>query len=317
MRQFGRFAWVVFLATGVAFGAFKPRSAEERAAALGDLTDVPAPFCHLLSSDRDFNLIPLPQPGDWLAAHSEPGQSFAAFDAARPNRPDATRRIIYLLPLGDFPPGSSPSLKILRGYAAAFFQMEVKILPVHQPAAMEFSPRVNPHTKQVQLLTPALLKFLGTQLPADAFCLLGITMEDLYPSPSWNYVFGQASLWDRVGVYSFARYDPDFFGTARPENYRHLVLLRSCKVLVHETGHMFGLQHCIYYDCVLNGSNHLAETDSRPVHLCPICLRKMQHSVGFDAVRRYKELARFYRAQDFTAESEWCERQIAKAAGSR
>jgi archaemetzincin len=33
-------------------------------------------------------------------------------------------------------------------------------------------------------------------------------MEDLYPEPSWNFVFGQASLNERVGVYSFARYGP-------------------------------------------------------------------------------------------------------------
>jgi len=32
-------------------------------------------------------------------------------------------------------------------------------------------------------------------------------MEDLYPDPSWNFVFGQTSLPGYVGVYSFARYD--------------------------------------------------------------------------------------------------------------
>jgi hypothetical protein len=31
----------------------------------------------------------------------------------------------------------------------------------------------------------------------------------------FNFVFGQASLNDRVGVYSFARYDPAFYGYTR------------------------------------------------------------------------------------------------------
>jgi archaemetzincin len=32
------------------------------------------------------------------------------------------------------------------------------------------------------------------------------------------------------------------------------------KVLTHETGHLFGLAHCVYFHCVMNGSNHLQKT---------------------------------------------------------
>mgnify|MGYP000107882883 CR=1 FL=1 len=42
-----------------------------------------------------------------------------------------------------------------------------------------------------------------------------VTMTDLYPSEDWNFVFGQASLRNRVGAYSFARYDPAFYGKER------------------------------------------------------------------------------------------------------
>jgi predicted Zn-dependent protease len=45
-----------------------------------------------------------------------------------------------------------------------------------------------------QLLTTNILALLKKKIPGDAFCLLGITMEDLYPDPSWNFVFGQARL---------------------------------------------------------------------------------------------------------------------------
>jgi len=58
-------------------------------------------------------------------------------------------------------------------------------------------------------------------------------MEDLYPDPHWNFVFGQASLRDRVGVFSFARYDPAFYGESRGSQCRQLLLWRSAKVLVH------------------------------------------------------------------------------------
>jgi archaemetzincin len=140
-------------------------------------------------------------------------------------------------------------------------------------------------------------------------------MEDLYPEPSWNFVFGQASLRERVGVYSFARYDPAFYHEPRSADHRSTLLRRSCKVLVHEMGHMFGLQHCIYFRCVFNGSNHLAESDARPLHECPVDLRKLQHSIGFDVARRYAGLVRFYRKVGFEDEAAWTRARLAWLVG--
>lgn len=44
------------------------------------------------------------------------------------------------------------------------------------------------------IFTGELLNFLKQRKPSDAFCIVGITMIDLYPKESWNFVFGQASL---------------------------------------------------------------------------------------------------------------------------
>src|SRR5436309_6040382 len=188
--------------------------------------------------------------------------------------------------------------------------MEVKSLPPINIDASKFTKRRNPYTGNSQILTGDVLNFLKTRAPADAFCILAITMEDLYPEPSWNFVFGQASLRDRVGVYSFARYDPAFYGEARSGEHEQLVLRRSCKVLAHETAHMFGLAHCIYFNCLMNGSNHLAESDRRPLHLCPVCLRKLQWSVGFDLPKRYAELEKTDRAFGFGDEADWLKQRI-------
>jgi len=155
-----------------------------------------------------------------------------------------------------------------------------------------------------------VLKFLGTKLTDDAFCLLAVTMEDLYPDPSWNFVFGQASLRGRTGVYSFVRYDPAFYGGKREKGYEKLILRRSSKVLAHEAGHMFGVLHCVFYACLMNGSNHLDEADSRPLHLCPVCLRKLQSSIQFDVVDQYRKLDRFYTKVGFEDESRWLKRRL-------
>jgi archaemetzincin len=139
-------------------------------------------------------------------------------------------------------------------------------------------------------------------------------MEDLYPDPSWNFVFGEASPRERVAVYSSARYDPAFYGETPTGNDAALVLRRSCKVLVHEIGHIFGLAHCIYFSCLMNGSNHLAESDRRPLHLCPVCLRKLHWSIGFDVVSRYASLERVTREANFMDEVDWLRRQVRRVS---
>ena len=57
----------------------------------------------------------------------------------------------------------------------------------------------------------------------------------------------------------------------QPTHHRH----RCTKVLTHETGHLFGIRHCIHYECLMCGCNHREEFDRHPIHLCPVCLRKL------------------------------------------
>jgi archaemetzincin len=289
---------------------FKPPSAAERLAAIGPTHDLPDVLRKAFEPGDDFEPIPAPGPHDWLANHPEPGQTFEEFVRSKANQPGKNRHKIYLLPLGEFPEDRSPRVARLKEYAAAYFSMAVEVLPSADLASSNLTTRTNRMTRRRQVLTGDILRLLKAKLPPDAFCLLGITMEDLYPDPSWNFVFGEASLRDRVGVYSFARYDPAFYGDDRGGDYQEVLLRRSAKVLVHETGHMFGLQHCVFFRCVMDGSNHLQESDSRPMHLCPVCLRKLQRSIGFDVVKRYEDLSGFYTEAGWTKEASWVSHRV-------
>jgi archaemetzincin len=282
----------------------------QRLAAIGATAGLPAPLRRAFEPRDDFQPIPEPGPSDWLANHPEAGQTFEQFVCSRPNRPDNHRSKIYLRPLGSFDGGEGASLDQMRRFTATFFMMEVVVLPPSGEAKHHITSRRNPYTGQIQLLTSDILKLLVTQVPEDAFALLGITMSDLYPDPSWNFVFGQASPRERVGVYSFARYDPRFYGEALSARSHKLMLRRSCKVLAHETCHMFGIDHCVWYRCLMNGSNHLAESDARPLHLCPVDLRKLQWSVGFDVVKRYRLLRDFQRQAGFEDEAQWLDKRL-------
>jgi archaemetzincin len=250
-----------------------------------------------------FEPLPAPKPGDWLDRFPEPGQSVAEFERADRVVPTAERRTVFIVPIGTFQPALGPPMSVLSDYVQRFAGLPVQVLPALDEGAIRPVHR-RLRGDVVQLLTADLLAVLQARLPASAFGMLGVTTSDLFPAPGWNYVFGEARLTERVGVYSFARYDPRFHGEALGPDADGLVLRRSLKVMTHELGHMFGLPHCIAYRCLMNGSNSLKEIDGAPMHLCPFCLRKLHSSVGFSPAARYAALETFYRTHGLLMEAE-------------
>ncbi|MEO1527110.1 MAG: archaemetzincin [Planctomycetota bacterium] len=311
------FRYVLFVSLGVACLVtlamrvfdFQSVSAEDRAAAVGKTSRLPDVLKRAFDSeDPLFEPVPKPGPSDWLAQHHEPGQTYTQYVRSRPNRPDDRRTTLYLLPIGEFDEESSPELSDVTDFAQRFFMMPVKTLPGVSESGLPVTRRDNNGVEQ--MLTTDILNWLKSRVPQDAYCLLAVTMTDLYPDPKWNYVFGQATLSDRVGVYSFARYTPEFWGETTDAGTKRKVLWRSCSVLAHETGHMFGIRHCVHFHCLMNGANNLEEFDSHPLHLCPVCLRKMHHAKEFDVVKRYRELQGFAEEHQWINDANWLDRRL-------
>ncbi|XP_077922107.1 archaemetzincin-2 isoform X3 [Halichoerus grypus] len=271
--------------------------------------------------DNDlFGPITLHSESDWITSHPEPPQDFEQFfsDPSR-KAPSPEKRSIYIQcigSLGNTRVISEEYIKWLKGYCEAFFYgLTVKLLEPVPVSVTRCSFRINDNTQNLQIHAGHILRFLKRKKPRDAFCIVGITMIDLYPRDSWNFVFGQASLTDGVGIFSFARYGSDFYSSRYEgkvnklqkvsssdysvfDNYyipevTSVLLLRSCKTLTHEIGHIFGLRHCQWLACLMQGSNHLEEADRRPLNLCPICLRKLRCAVGFNIRERYQALVKW------------------------
>src|SRR5437764_15186867 len=70
-------------------------------------------------------LLP-PRPGDWLAEHPEPGQTFAEYLDARPVRRSDKLNTIYLCLVGEFSEAQRRILALTRDYLALFFDCPVK-----------------------------------------------------------------------------------------------------------------------------------------------------------------------------------------------
>jgi len=238
---------------------------------------------------------PLPLPAhvdDWLAQYREAPQSISDL-LGLTNRVSLSkaRHAIYLQPL--VLPRRSPQIEAaetrlfqgLHGFLCAFYTgiavvrlAEVATLSIDKPQkrahVLNSKPILwrdsVPSTGQAmphgQLSAPHLLEALkprpnrakgvstriGGALPADGFCVLGVTMADLFCDDDDVFTGGLACLTSRAGLFSFHRY-------AEGGGDEGVMLLRACKTAAHEIAHMFGIGHCLYRHCLMNGCGHLKE----------------------------------------------------------
>ncbi len=294
---------------GIALAAFTAPSEKERKAAAGSLLTLDLKMRRVFSDGGEFHEKREPGGLDWLAQHEEGGQTYEQYLSSRPNIPDRGRKKLYILPIGEFQKDVAPDPGLLKEYMAAYYHpLEVHMLPVAADKEVSAKERLNGGKKQ--WLSTEVLAWMWHRLPKDAYAMIAVTMTDLYPEESWNFVFGQASIKYRVGVFSFARYHPAWSGEKANEGTKALVLRRAAKILSHETGHMFGIRHCIHYECNMNGANNLEEADSTPMELCPVCLRKLHHAVRFDPMARYEKLERFHSANGMDREAKWIRARV-------
>ena len=101
----------------------------------------------------------------------------------------------------------------------------------------------------------------------DCRRVVGVADVDAYVL-GLNFVFGEALLGGPVAAVYLARLRPEFYGRA-PD--RNLFVERSCKEVVHELGHTFGLRHCSNPNCVMRFSNTILDTDFKDVFYCLRC----------------------------------------------
>lgn len=262
--------------------------------------EVPADLAKAIKKIEPF-FKPMGKPNslDWLASHNEPGQTFEQYIDSSPTLPTAERKTIYILPLGKF---TTPQRKIIdatAGYLEAFYGLPVKEMPqqdLKRPTEAGDS-RMSGYPRALQIRTGYIMdSVLKPKLPADAAALIALTDVDLFPDATMNFVFGQATFEERVGIYSL-------FRLGRNADY-DTFLHRTLKIASHETGHMFGMLHCTKYECVMSGTNYLGETDSRPIDACPECMAKIAWLSNVLPKDRYRRLAEFCRKIGLTKESD-------------
>lgn len=199
-------------------------------------------------------------------------QSVEDYSDGRFNQPRSGRRTIVIVPYGDW--DYSRDQQGLTRFLEAFFQ-----LPVRWETSRPLAGRAN----RSKYSADQIQRELRRRLPSDALAMLALTQVDLYAEDSGpgRLLFGQGHYFNRTAVASMNRLSNEQASLRRHRLY---------KLAAHELLHTFNLRHCRRYRCLLNSSGSVAQSDRRPLHLCPECLEKLQHAVGFDVEARYSDL---------------------------
>ncbi|CAJ1404513.1 unnamed protein product [Effrenium voratum] len=250
------------------------KSIEECVAALGRLEDAEPQTRALCEMNLEFfRPLGIPKKGDWLAEKKESGQTYSTYSRRMkpPLTPSKHTDTVLLVPFGkSFGEGvAQVFLPHLVEYCRAFF-VGMEVVCVEKPLSLAKMQKRSNDFGHDQFLIGDIFEALNTQTRSyrKAYCRLGITMEDIYPGEEWNYVFGQAKPLERVGVFSFARHSPYFYSGLHASQVPSLKegagwLRASMHTMVHETCHMFGILHCVYFQCLMNGNNGPGDSAGR------------------------------------------------------
>jgi len=273
----------------------------------------------------------------WLSTRKRRGmkQEFVASGKTLPQR--YPQGAIYLLPLGEFNNDSSPDFQNLVEYSQIFFGIPVRTLPKAEiifksagevycrpyRSSKDFWIKSRTKGEKYQLNIYNLLDFVRSVAPSNALATIALTMSDIYEAEPDLFVAGMAAGLHRVAVFSFCRYNPkikfspEFWYEIKKKKTKYsasenrkLILVRSCRLLVHEIAHLLGVAHCIYYECCMNGSGHLEEDFRQPMFLCPVDLHKLSHLCGFEISQRYKDLKQFFNKFKLINEVDWIDQRF-------
>ena len=200
---------------------------------LGDLKEIGSKRVKLAFSksiiDR-FDKMTIDDEYDWIARVKNKPQSFDSYVKSNPNKLYEERKTLYIQALDK---SISPKfLEKCKEFCEAFYYgLPVKILK--NIDISELNVKTRGKGKSIQYHALQILRNAKRLVPKDAYGMICILNKDLYHREDWNFVYGYADFKSRVGVFSFARYNPTFDGSESmpEEEVEQVTKFRAARVM--------------------------------------------------------------------------------------
>lgn len=175
--------------------------------------------------------------------------------------------------MGVLPIGNVPEIapKTIAAHILGYVNLDSDILPglTHPEYAHD--------ERRLQYNAGAILKALDLGSFPNYSKVIGVLDVDIFV-PIFTHVFGEAKQGGKYGLVSTFRLKKQLDGSTSP---MPVLLERTAKVALHETGHLFNLLHCMDEHCLMHFSGGLGELDAVPLLFCRYCSAYLR-----DAIRR-------------------------------
>jgi archaemetzincin len=172
--------------------------------------------------------------------------------------------VVALQPLGEI---NDTTIETVKNGIVAVYRVEVVVLTVKElPESAYYEPRR-------RYRADILLDYLNKETDKRFTKVLGLTNRDISATKGEHYdwgIFGYGTLGGRPCIVSTHR-------LRRGNASRALFMNRLIKVVNHELGHTFGLDHCPVEGCLMqDGKGTIRTVDSESGDFCPRCRERLK-----------------------------------------
>eukprot|EP01138_Halocafeteria_seosinensis_P000598 gb/GECG01000613.1/.p1 GENE.gb/GECG01000613.1/~~gb/GECG01000613.1/.p1 ORF type:complete len:191 (+),score=18.68 gb/GECG01000613.1/:1-573(+) len=173
-----------------------------------------------------------------------------------------TRRNLQVVPLGEVP------REILEA-VAEFIPGKISYVTSATIGDRKLIPRSAYNSRRKQYKSIELRHFLKA-LPRNGDEVLALTGVDIY-TKDYDFIFGQSDCPGTTAVVSYYRLEDE------AEEGDHDTLVQRIKnVCLHETGHLHGLKHCQFSECIMKFADCPEDVDDKTTEFCPKCQGKLR-----------------------------------------